>query len=119
MHEAATAAHDGGLQAVALAGMAITAWATGARDQAMKLVGRAKAAVRPVGDLDVLVYVLDLSAGLKVLAGDVTGARTDWLEALSVTDPHSELAETFFTVSGLSLVDRPQGDRNRTLRPAA
>jgi len=67
----------------------------------------------------VLIYMLDLSGGLKVLAGDVAGARADWLEALSVTDPRYERSETYFTLSGLSLVEGLQGHRSRALRLAA
>jgi predicted ATPase len=118
MHDAAASAHDGGLQAVALVGLAIAAFGMGEPDRAMALAVEAKDTVRPVGDLDVLVYTLDLSAGFKVLRGDVEGARADWLEALSVTDPRYEPMETYYIVSGLSLTEAIDGNRGRALRLA-
>jgi predicted ATPase/DNA-binding CsgD family transcriptional regulator len=118
MREAAIAAHDGGLQGVALVGAAIAAYGMGDPAKAMALAVEARDTVRPVGDLDVLVYTIDLSAELKVLRGDVAGARPDWLEALSITDPRYELAETYFIVSGLALAEGMDGNRGRALRLA-
>ena len=108
-----------GLYALALVGLSNAAWEREQRQQALELIERGVAKVRPAGDWNVLALVLEFGAERRILAGDLDAARSHWLEAFAVTDHIHERVNLVGPLYGLALVDALQNKPRRSLRLVA